>query len=393
MLPDLAFHTSLALTTGAVLALLRVTRSKYVFGPAALAFAVAAGAFSLGFAKRCDRSLFGAIAFASWALFLHAPVFLVLVAGLWRHQRRLAQFALTLAALIVLVGIDAFWNEPTWLEVTHTRIPCAGLDEPLTVALLADIQTDRIGAYEERVMKRVMQERPDLILFAGDYIQHDGRAAHQLGSRDARLTLRRAERRRLRELFERVGLAAPLGIFAVGGNTDGRGWETCFEGLDAHVFIESGRVLARDAQGRARVLISGLDPSDSSRVNARVDRAAPEEKPAGSRSPGPLHIALGHYPNFARGRVDADLLVAGHCHGGQVCLPFYGPPLTLAPIARSWTSGATHLEPLEAGPADRARPRTLYVSRGIGMERGWAPRLRFLCRPELAILELVPAER
>ena len=34
---------------------------------------------------------------------------------------------------------------------------------------------------------------------------------------------------------------------------------------------------------------------------------------------------------------------------------------------------------------------TLAVSRGIGMERFDAPRLRFLCRPELMILELSPA--
>ena len=33
----------------------------------------------------------------------------------------------------------------------------------------------------------------------------------------------------------------------------------------------------------------------------------------------------------------------------------------------------------------------LSLSRGIGMERGDAPRIRFLCRPELVVLELRPA--
>ena len=32
----------------------------------------------------------------------------------------------------------------------------------------------------------------------------------------------------------------------------------------------------------------------------------------------------------------------------------------------------------------------LFVSRGVGMECGHAPRLRFLCRPELAVIDLVP---
>ena len=32
----------------------------------------------------------------------------------------------------------------------------------------------------------------------------------------------------------------------------------------------------------------------------------------------------------------------------------------------------------------------LLVSRGIGLERGHAPRIRFLCRPELVVIDLVP---
>lgn len=33
----------------------------------------------------------------------------------------------------------------------------------------------------------------------------------------------------------------------------------------------------------------------------------------------------------------------------------------------------------------------LCVSRGVGMERGMAPRLRFLCRPELVFIDVLPA--
>ncbi|HVA47325.1 MAG TPA: hypothetical protein VNH11_13230 [Pirellulales bacterium] len=42
------------------------------------------------------------------------------------------------------------------------------------------------------------------------------------------------------------------------------------------------------------------------------------------------------------------------------------------------------------GVTQPAGGRTLIVSRGVGMERGAAPRLRFLCRPELVVIELVP---
>jgi uncharacterized protein len=94
-----------------------------------------------------------------------------------------------------------------------------------------------------------------------------------------------------------------------------------------------------------------------------------------------FQIMLGHCPNFALGDVRADLLVAGHTHGGQVRLPGLGPIITLSRVPRGWA----------AGVADIGQGRTLIVSRGIGMERGPAPRLRFLCRPELVFVELLPA--
>ena len=52
----------------------------------------------------------------------------------------------------------------------------------------------------------------------------------------------------------------------------------------------------------------------------------------------------------------------------------------LAIIPRAWASGVTAID------ADT----TLIVSRGIGMERVDAPRMRLLCRPELVVVDLVP---
>ncbi|MDZ4782481.1 MAG: hypothetical protein SGJ19_19720, partial [Planctomycetia bacterium] len=77
---------------------------------------------------------------------------------------------------------------------------------------------------------------------------------------------------------------------------------------------------------------------------------------------------------------DADLLVAGHVHGGQVRLPGIGPLITNSLLSRRWAAGVTQL----------SGDRTLVVSRGIGMERSYAPRLRFLCRPELMVIHLTP---
>jgi predicted MPP superfamily phosphohydrolase len=93
-----------------------------------------------------------------------------------------------------------------------------------------------------------------------------------------------------------------------------------------------------------------------------------------------FHLVFGHAPDFALHAAPADLLVAGHTHGGQVRLPVIGPLLTFSRVPRAWASGVTRL----------GHDRTLVVSRGIGLERGHAPRLRFLCRPELVFLRLTP---
>ena len=78
-----------------------------------------------------------------------------------------------------------------------------------------------------------------------------------------------------------------------------------------------------------------------------------------------------------------DILVAGHTHGGQVPLSWYGPIMTLSGGPRPWVAGLIRL----------AGYRRVVVVRGIGMERGHDPRIRFNCRPELVAIELRPVVR
>jgi predicted MPP superfamily phosphohydrolase len=73
-----------------------------------------------------------------------------------------------------------------------------------------------------------------------------------------------------------------------------------------------------------------------------------------------------------------DLVVAGHTHGGQVQLPLFGPPITLSQVQRSVAAGGLH----------RHEGNSIYVSRGVGMERHYAPRIRFLCPPEISVLHV-----
>ncbi|MCB0923452.1 MAG: metallophosphoesterase [Mycobacterium sp.] len=71
------------------------------------------------------------------------------------------------------------------------------------------------------------------------------------------------------------------------------------------------------------------------------------------------------------------LIMAGHTHGGQLCLPFYGALVTNCDLDRSRAKGASAWGEATA----------LHVSAGIGTSP-FAP-LRFCCRPEATLLTLV----
>jgi predicted MPP superfamily phosphohydrolase len=73
------------------------------------------------------------------------------------------------------------------------------------------------------------------------------------------------------------------------------------------------------------------------------------------------------------------LVMAGHTHGGQLCLPFYGAIVTNCDLDRSRAKGASqwgaHMQ--------------LHVSAGIGTSPYYP--IRFFCRPEATLLTLVAA--
>jgi len=98
-------------------------------------------------------------------------------------------------------------------------------------------------------------------------------------------------------------------------------------------------------------------------------------RPQPSPDPAVKNILLMHYPAWVKclGNLKFDLMLAGHSHGGQVRVPFYGP-IILPRGVGEYDLGLFHTQ---AGP--------LYVSSGIG----WFPLpVRFNCRTEITVIEI-----
>jgi len=97
------------------------------------------------------------------------------------------------------------------------------------------------------------------------------------------------------------------------------------------------------------------------------------------RSPDRFGFAVMHSPDSApeTAALGYDLVVAGHTHGGQVCLPGVGALVTNCSLPARLVSGMIRI-----GDA------VVSVSPGLGTSK-FAP-FRFFCRPEATLLELHP---
>ena len=83
------------------------------------------------------------------------------------------------------------------------------------------------------------------------------------------------------------------------------------------------------------------------------------------------------------------LILAGHTHGGQLALPFYGALVTNCDLDRGRAKGVSRWWPGAGGdvPAQPGDAAYLHVSAGLGTSP-YAP-VRFACRPEATLLTLV----
>ncbi|MFO0954347.1 MAG: metallophosphoesterase [Isosphaeraceae bacterium] len=264
---------------------------------------------------------------------------------------------------MIPVGVYASWVEPfrLQLETAKARVsPLRDGDGVVRIGVLSDLQTDGVTDYERGAVARLMSERPDVILLPGDVFQ--GTPAQFVAT--------------MPELWELLkSLSAPGGVYLVLGDTDGPG-----EHLRSLLESTGIRILVNETVhvrvGGRRVTIGGVELRyDSTEARAVVDRLESDE------GEGDVRVLLAHRPDVVLGLRPGsriDLVVAGHTHGGQIVVPGFGPPMTLSRVPRQVAAGGLHA----------VRGNAVYVSRGVGCERGQAPRIRFLCPPEVSLVEL-----
>jgi predicted MPP superfamily phosphohydrolase len=260
--------------------------------------------------------------------------------------------------------VQAYRIEPRQLVVRrHVLDQRAERDQGAGIRILhiTDIQTPIIGAHEERALRTGLSQRPDLIVLTGDYVQDSlGRRTEERAAHD------------LRALLGRIDFDAPLGVFATEGDV-GPPCREVFLGTKVRCLTDESALIT--LPNGESVKITGLSRGRGRERNPAV-LAGLIGRGRGPR--GDHRIVISHSPDFVDSLPEqVDLVLAGHTHGGQFVLPLFGPIVTASRLPRRY-----------AGDLNDYRGTPLHVSRGVGMERGFAPPVRFLCPPEICLLDV-----
>lgn len=254
--------------------------------------------------------------------------------------------------------------EPLQLRTEAVDVPVRAIaagESPLRVLVLADLQTDEVTAYERHVFDVIEAASPDLILIPGDVFQGCGRRFDEVKDELSALLAR---------------LDAPGGVWFVPGDVD-LGFQVRELLAGTRIRTLENEIAEVRVDGRT-VALCGLGRFVGTEEARRaIDRFLERDDPS------ELRIVFAHHPHaidLLPPSAPVDLTVGGHTHGGQVVVPGFGPPITLCPLPRGMAAGGLH----------ERNGNLLYVSRGVGHERGQAPRIRFLAPPEISLLTLDP---
>jgi len=268
----------------------------------------------------------------------------------------------------LLLALRAFILEPASLEVNRYELTLrqwpAGQDG-LIVALLSDLHVGSPFngvAKLEKIVMRVNQTRPHIVLLAGDYVVSGVRGGEFIPPETTASILAK--------------LTAPLGVFAVLGNHDhwydGPRVRTAFESAGIRVLENESFRVEREGFDFHLVGIGDLweGKPDVGAILEDLERL-PDDAPA---------IAFTHNPDVfpvITGRIA--LTLAGHTHGGQVDFPFFGAPVVPSRFGERYARG--HV--VEDG-------RHLFVTSGLGTS---ILPVRFRVPPEIALLRIGGAVR
>lgn len=238
------------------------------------------------------------------------------------------------------------------IQIRHHDVVIPHLPEAFdgfTLLQLSDLHLDMDDGYPAALIERLGQVRYDACVMTGDF------RAKTYGDFDAAIVALAKVRPHLR---------GP--VYTILGNHDSIRMVPGIEALGITALLNEAVVLEREG---ARIHLAGIDDPHYYQVD-NFDKAA------ANIPPEEVAILLSHSPETYRLAAHAsfDLMLSGHTHGGQICLPGGIPLITNADCPRRFCRGAWRYHAMQG-----------YTSAGSGAS---VVGVRFNCPPEITLHHL-----
>lgn len=231
--------------------------------------------------------------------------------------------------------------------IVSPRLPQAF--DGFTILQLSDLHVEMSEAAMDRVVALLEGTSYDLCVLTGDY------RAKTWGPHEAAISG-----------VARVRDALRGEVYGVLGNHDTILMVPALETMGITMLLNEGKIVERAGE---RIHLAGIDDAHYYRMD-NLDKAAADIPP------GAFSILVSHTPEIYRqaAHADFDVLLSGHTHGGQICLPGRIPITLDSVLPRSMGSGAWRYHDMIG-----------YTSVGAGSS---VVPVRFNCPPEITLHRL-----
>ena len=279
-----------------------------------------------------------------------------------RRKRRKVFLAIVIilaAALVLTLVVNIIINRN--FKVTFYQIRSDKVSDNIRIIELSDLHDREYGKDNAKLVGKIRDLNPDLIVYAGDMMNYGDEDYSALWS-----------------LSERLSEIAP--VYACYGNNELDQQlfkdKKFVEELEKHgVNFLSNKAVDVKIKKTSLQIIAVSDDLDQYDVETNNSKKIVESlEPTNS-----YRVCLAHYPLLFREKLQGrgiDVVFSGHAHGGQVRIPFVGG---------LYAPGEGFLPELTAGVVTAEDGTTAIISRGLGGSR-YLPRINN--QPELVVVDI-----
>ena len=286
-------------------------------------------------------------------------------------KRMLKIIAILLIIIFIVIGVEVFISYRC-LTVTSYQIKSDKINENVRIILLSDLHNNELGKDNKRLIDKIKEQKPDLILLDGDMLNEEGKnsdTAVHLVKRLSKIApvyyaLGNHERgylkRKTSDLYSELTKAGACILEEKYKDIKIKNDSLRIGGMYGYAFAVDGegKMSKENMRSSVRNFLTDFEDSDA------------------------FKIMMSHRPDsFIFGQAadtwDIDLVASGHAHGGQVILPVIGG---LYGADQGWfpkyVSGMHHFKAV----------KNMVITRGLGSDKEKLPRINNV--PEIVVIDL-----